>query len=58
MEEGPALRIGKAPRGGRAWLLALDGHWVLCVVKIRLLRKISDLQEPTFRPTQSCKLGR
>jgi len=27
-------------------------------VKIRLLRKISDLQEPTFRSTQSCKLGR
>ena len=31
--------------------------FVLCVVKIRLLRKISNLQEPAFRSTASCKMG-
>jgi len=29
----------------------------LSVVKIRLLRKISNLQEPDFRSTESRKLG-
>ena len=29
----------------------------LSVVKIRLLRKISHLQEPDSRSTESCKLG-
>jgi len=32
-------------------------HYTLSVLKIRLLRKISNLQEPAFRSTASCKLG-
>jgi hypothetical protein len=31
-KEAPTLRIGKAPRKGSAWLLALDGRWVRSTV--------------------------